>query len=52
MDVSKDNGDAGTAENTNNKNVEKGDAGSTNQTDSDVNSARAESGEVNSAMNS
>jgi hypothetical protein len=52
MDISKENGDAGTAENKKKKNVEKGDAGSTNQTDSDGNSARDESGDVNSAMNS
>jgi hypothetical protein len=52
MDVSRDQGDAVAAANPNNKSAEKGDAGSTNHINSDENSARAESGEVNSAMNS
>jgi hypothetical protein len=52
MDVSIDQGDAGAAANTNNKSAEKGDAGSTNHINSDENSARVKSGEVNSAMNS
>jgi hypothetical protein len=49
MDVSKAQGDAGTAAN---KSVEKGDAGSTNSNNSDDNSARSVSGDVNPAVNS
>jgi hypothetical protein len=52
MEVSKENGDASTAENMNKNNVEKGDAGSTNQSDSDGNSASDDSGDANSATNS
>jgi hypothetical protein len=49
MDVSKAQGDAGTAAN---KSVEKGDAGSTTSNNSDENSARSVSGDVNPAVNS